>query len=195
MSCRQPHAFRKCTKAMLKCDTSSMGYLLLGQNCSFIQLVLYPSLYARGLQLWTIWCPCLMPTTIPKCFPTLLPWLLVPQCMLLVDKEFILRPLFTENNPHLCSGWHAICLRVKNVCSPFHCSLCHLHAALHEGFCSQMSKYACWDILSSWFGLPATQGQCLGGAMGVSWKKLSRVNMFDTLTLKADLYENGLCGY
>lgn len=158
MSCRQPHAFRKCTKAMLKRDTSSMGYLLLGQNCSFIQFVLYPAHYARGLPLWTIWCPCLMPTTLPKCIPTLLPWLLVPQCMPLVDKEFILRPLFTENNVPTC-----VRADMPFVCV-FHCSMpssCYAaRRILFQNVYCRPFRYACWDSLSFCFGLPATQGQC-----------------------------------
>lgn len=53
--------------------------------------------------------------------------------------------VYWKECPHLCLGWHAICLSEKNVgyfC--LGCSVCHLHAMLHRGFCCKL--FALGDV-------------------------------------------------
>lgn len=114
-----------------------------------IHLLLYPAHHScRVLQLWTLeefnllktQRPPLIPTPSPPC-----PLLLVLQCALLADKEFMLWPLFTGKNVPTCVGRHAFRLSEKNACYfCLGCSVCHLHAMLHRGFCCKL--FALGDV-------------------------------------------------
>jgi len=100
----EAHAYRKCkcTASMLKCDPSSTGCLILVlklRPVGFIACSPFLSVAVMDI----VWSGQLTtPTTNPLSFPTLSPWLLVLQCLLLADKEFMLSPLFTEKNVPTC---------------------------------------------------------------------------------------------
>lgn len=131
---------------MLKNDPSSTGYFILGVKTVFfhvmdtVQLVLHPAHHSCVAVVDAVWsAQPTTPTTNPHSFPTLSPWLLVLQCLLLSDEEFMLWPLFTGKNVPTCVWADMPFVWVKNVCYfCWGCLVCHLHAMLHRGFCCKL---------------------------------------------------------